>query len=258
MRSFLLLTIFTSINFAQTYLDSTATIDARVTDLLGRMTIEEKVGQMIQVDRGSIVANKAHITSYFMGSLLNGGGSSPTPNTATAWADMYDDFQSYALKTRLKIPLTYGIDAVHGHNNVYGATIFPHNIGMGATRNTQLVRAADSVVALEISATGIDWTFAPCVAVPQDERWGRTYEGFGETPELTVAMSNASVLGFQGTHLNEFGRVLACAKHFIGDGGTTNGINEGNTEICEAELRKIHLPGYIEAINQGVGSIMAT
>ena len=240
---------------AQIYLDSTASIDARVQDLLSRMTLQEKVGQMIQVDRQYVASKKTDITSYAMGSLLSGGGSGPSQNNPTAWADMYDDFQSYALKTRLKIPLIYGIDAVHGHNNVHGATIFPHNIGMGCTRDEALVRLADSIVAVEVAATGINWTFAPCIAVPRNIRWGRTYEGFGETPELAVMMGRASVLGFQGADTT-FIRTLACAKHYLADGGTASGTNEGNAMITEAELRAIHLPGYIEAIGQGVGSIM--
>lgn len=243
---------------AQIYLDSTASIDDRVNDLLSRMTLQEKIGQMTQVDRGNVVGNKSDITTYGIGSLLSGGGSAPSQNNPTAWADMYDDFQSYALASRLKIPLIYGIDAVHGNNNVYGSTIFPHNIGMGCTHNEDLVRAADSVVAIEVAATGIDWTFAPCVAVVRNERWGRTYEGFGETPELVTIMARASVQGLQGSDLSKNNKILACAKHYLADGGTENGINEGNAIISETELRSIHLPGYIEAIKQGVGSIMAS
>ncbi|HLP15911.1 MAG TPA: glycoside hydrolase family 3 N-terminal domain-containing protein, partial [Bacteroidota bacterium] len=239
---------------AQIYLDSTATVEARVNDLLSRMTLQEKIGQMMQVERQYVTSKKTDITAYGMGSLLSGGGSAPTPNTPKSWADMYDDFQSYALKSRLKIPLLYGIDAVHGHNNVVGATIFPHNIGMGCTRDEALVRRADSVVALEVAATGMNWTFAPCIAVPRDLRWGRTYEGFGETPELAVMMARASVTGFQGTDSTI--HILACAKHYLADGGTTNGVNEANAVMTEAQLRSIHLPGYIEAVKRGVGSIM--
>ncbi len=251
----LLLTSFT-ISYSQIYLDSTASINTRVDDLLSRMTVQEKIGQMIQVDKGNVTATKNDITGYYIGSLLSGGGSVPSQNNPISWANMYDDFQSYALKTRLKIPLIYGIDAVHGHNNVFGATIFPHNIGLGATKNEKLVRMADSIVALEVAATGIDWTFAPCIAVVRNERWGRTYEGFGESPELSIPMARASVLGFQGEKPFEKNRILACAKHYLADGGTSNGTNEGNSIMTEAELRKIHLPGFIEAIKQSVGSIM--
>jgi len=254
----LLLFILSTTIPAQIYLDSTAAIEDRVNDLLPRMTLQEKIGQMIQVDRGYVASNKSDITIYGIGSLLSGGGSGPTQNNPTAWADMYDDFQSYALANRLMIPLIYGIDAVHGNNNVYGSTIFPHNIGMGSTHDENLVRMADSIVAIEVAATGIDWTFAPCIAVPRNERWGRTYEGFGETSELNEIMSRASVLGFSGNDLSNYNNILACAKHFVADGGTENGTNEGNAIITETELRAIHLPGYIEAINQGVGSIMAS
>ncbi len=258
MRQTVLLIIFCSVistlTQAQPYLDSTASVEARVKDLLSRMTLQEKIGQLMQVERQYVATKKTDITTYGMGSLLSGGGSAPTPNTPKSWADMYDDFQSYALKSRLKIPLLYGIDAVHGHNNVFGATIFPHNIGMGCTRDENLVRRADSVVALEVAATGINWTFAPCIAVPRDLRWGRTYEGFGETPELAVMMARASVIGFQGT--DSVTRTLACAKHYLADGGTANGVNEGNAIMTEAQLRSIHLPGYIEAVKYGVGTIM--
>ena len=187
-----------NINYSQTYLDSTASVDDRVEDLLSRMTLAEKIGQMTQADRGFLNSTD-DIATYFLGSLLSGGGSGPQTNNPTAWADMYDAYQAKALGTRLKIPMVYGIDAVHGHNNVYGAVIFPHNIGLGATRNPDLVQAASEVTAREVAGTGIDWTFGPCIAVPRDERWGRTYEGFGETPELQVMMAPASVSGFQGS-----------------------------------------------------------
>lgn len=232
-------------------------IDERVDELVSQMTLEEKVGQMTQAERGAL-KNIADIKKYFLGSLLSGGGSSPSNNAPLSWAEMYDGFQAVALQTRLKIPLLYGIDAVHGHNNVKGAVIFPHNIGLGCTRNPDLVQNAMSVVAKEVAGTGIDWTFAPCIAVPRDERWGRTYEGFGETPELQSMMAPAAVKGFQGNLSGGRTEILACAKHFVGDGGTTGGDDQGNTQLTEAELRAIHLPGYIEAIKQGVGSIMVS
>jgi beta-glucosidase len=231
--------------------------DERVDDLIAQMTLEEKIGQMTQAERGAL-KNVSDIQTYFLGSLLSGGGSAPEPNTAAAWADMYDGYQIIAMRTRLKIPLIYGVDAVHGHNNVRDAVIFPHNIGLGATRNPELVQRAASVVAKEVAGTGIDWTFAPCIAVPRDERWGRTYEGFGETPELQAMMAPAAVRGFQGNLSGGNTEILACAKHFVGDGGTLGGDDQGNTQLSESELREIHLPGYIEAIEQGVGSIMAS
>ncbi len=243
---------------AQTYLDPEAPIDARVADLLSLMTLEEKVGQMTQADHAA-VGNPYDVQSYYLGSILSGGSSDPAAgNDAVHWADLYDAFQTQALQTRLGIPLIHGIDAVHGHSNVTGATIFPHNIGMGATRNAALMEEAGRVTAVEVAATGIDWTFAPCVAVPRDERWGRTYEGFGETPDLSELMGGAAIRGMQGDSLNMPTSIVACAKHYIGDGGTFGGVDQGNTILSEAELRAIHLPGYVEAIANDVKTIMAT
>ena len=233
------------------------TVDQMADSILNLMTLEEKVGQMTQVERGEF-ENIQDIATYGIGSVLSGGGSSPNPNTVSSWANMYDNFQSIALQSNLGIPLIYGVDAVHGHNNVYGAVIFPHNIGMGCTWNPELIRTANQIVAREVAATGIDWTFSPCIAVPRDERWGRTYEGFGETPEVQKIMARESVLGLQGTDLGSGETILACAKHFVGDGGTTDGIDQGNTEVTEAILRDIHMVGYTDAIDAGVGSIMAS
>lgn len=242
---------------AQVYLDSTQTIEARVQDLLLQMTLDEKVGQMAQAERQAF-SNIADIKSYFIGSMLSGGGSAPTPNTGVAWADMYDSFQQQALTTRLKIPLIYGVDAVHGHNNVKNAVIFPHNIGLGCTRNPELVKQAAQITALEVMGTGLNWTFSPCIAVTRDERWGRTYEGFGETTNLVSTMGVAMVEGLQGETFSGKGSILACAKHYIGDGGTTNGDDQGNTQVDEATLRQLFLPAYIDAINAGVGTVMAS
>jgi beta-glucosidase len=230
--------------------------EERSDDLLKRMTLDEKVGQMTQADR--LYIQEQDIQTYFLGSLLSGGGSAPANNLPFAWADMYDSYQAMALKTRLAIPLIYGIDAVHGHNNVYTAVIFPHNIGLGCTRNPTLVEQAARITAEEVAGTGIDWTFAPCIAVPRNERWGRTYEGFGETPELAVQMSAAMVRGFQGANLADPNSILACAKHFVGDGGTTDGIDQGDTQVDEQTLREIHMAGYVSAIQAGAGSIMVS
>jgi beta-glucosidase len=232
-------------------------IDQQVDSLLNLMTLEEKIGQMTQAERG-MLEKDSDIAFYKLGSLLSGGGSSPDPNNVTAWANMYDGYQSYALQTRLAIPLIYGVDAVHGHNNVYGAVMFPHNIGMGCTWNPELVKTANEITAREVAATGIDWNFSPCIAVPQNERWGRTYEGFGETAELQKMMAAASVEGLQGDDLSAPETILACAKHFVGDGGTINGIDQGNTVVTESVLRELHMAGYIDAINQNVGTIMAS
>jgi beta-glucosidase len=233
------------------------TIEKRVETLLAQMTLDEKVGQMTQVDRG-FLEKEEDIQIYYLGSLLSGGGSAPADNSPNGWANMYDRYQLYALQTRLKIPLLYGIDAVHGHNNVRGAVIFPHNIGLGCTRNLALVEQAARVTAAEVAGTGIDWTFSPVVAVPRNERWGRTYEGFGESPELVEMMAEAAVKGYQGNDLADRASILACAKHFIGDGGTANGGDQGDTQVDETTLRQIHLPGYLAALEAGVGSIMAS
>ncbi len=229
----------------------------RAESLLARMSLEEKIGQMTQVDMEAL-KDKADIKNYFLGSVLSGGGSDPADISAQGWAKAVEEFQSWAFRTRLKIPLLYGIDAVHGHNNVDGAVIFPHNIGLGASRNPALVEQAGRVTAQEAAATGIRWTFAPCIAVAQNPRWGRTYESFGETPELASLLGAAAVRGLQGDSLAEPTSVLACAKHFVGDGGTRAGIDQGNTECDEATLRQIHLPGYAAAIRAGVGSIMVS
>jgi beta-glucosidase len=236
------------------YQDASLPVATRVTDLLERMTLDEKIGQMTQAERKVLTGN-ADVTTYALGSLLSGGGSVPTPNTATAWADMVDGFQRQALATRLGIPLVYGVDAVHGHNNVHGATIFPHNIGLGATRDPALVQRIGRAVAEEVAGTGIQWDFAPCVCVARNDRWGRTYESFGEKPELASAMTSF-ITGMQGSSLNGSGSVLATAKHFIGDGGTTGGKDQGSTEVSEAELRRIHLPPFTEAVRRGVGTVM--
>ncbi|MBN1542313.1 glycoside hydrolase family 3 C-terminal domain-containing protein [candidate division KSB1 bacterium] len=240
------------------YLDPSASVDDRVNDLLSRMTLEEKVGQMTQADNLAI-KNLEDIKTFFLGSVLSGGGSDPDEgDDPISWANLYDRLQQKALETRLKIPLIYGIDAVHGHNNVTDAVIFPHNIGLGATRNPDLIEQASRVTAIEIAATGIDWTFAPCLAVPRDERWGRTYEGFGETPKVVEMLAGASVKGFQRDSLNHPTSIVACAKHFIGDGGTIGGQNTGNTVLTEEELRSIHLPGYLKALENDVKTIMAS
>lgn len=228
-----------------------------VDSLLAQMTLDEKIGQMTQVDR-QFLEKEEDIQIYALGSLLSGGGSAPADNSPDGWANMYDRYQAYALQTCLQIPLIYGIDAVHGHNNVKGAVIFPHNIGLGCTRNVTLVEQAARVTAEEVAGTGIDWTFSPVVAVPRNERWGRTYEGFGEEPELVRAMGEAAVRGYQSDNLAAAASILACAKHFLGDGATIDGRDQGDTQISEATLRQIHLAGYLGALRAGTGSIMVS
>jgi beta-glucosidase len=237
--------------------------DPQVRALVSQMTLEEKVGQMCQPDI-SAVKDPSDIEKLFLGSLLSGGSSDPKDgNSLEAWTRMYEGYQQHALKTRLAIPLIYGIDSVHGNNNLVGATIMPHNIGLGCTRNPKLVEKVARVAAFETRATGIQWAFSPCVTVPLDIRWGRTYEGFSEDPQVVQLLGEAAVRGLQGSRLAEAGSVLACAKHFIGDGGTSYGtsgaggvLDQGNTLCDEATLRKIHLPGYHTTLKAGVGSIM--
>jgi beta-glucosidase len=236
--------------------------------LLAGMSLDEKIGQMTQPDQ-MFLKSLDDIDTYHLGSLLSGGDSDPkSGNDLGSWTDLYDNYQSRTLKTRLRIPLLYGVDAVHGHNNVLGSTIFPHNIGLGCTRNSDLVEKAARITAEEVRATGINWAFAPCLTVPQDIRWGRTYEGFSESPDVVESLGAAAVRGLQGAALDRPLSVLACAKHFAGDGGTTFGtgmlkrggehypLDQGDTRADEATFRRIHLAGYIPAIQAGVGSIM--
>ncbi|HXC98723.1 MAG TPA: glycoside hydrolase family 3 N-terminal domain-containing protein [Verrucomicrobiae bacterium] len=233
--------------------------DKEVDALLAQMTQDEKIGQMTQVDSGAL-KDKSDVQKYFIGSVLSGGNSDPdTGNTVQNWLDFATSFQTQALQTRLKIPLIYGIDAVHGHNNVDGAVIFPHHIGLGATHNPRLVERAERVTGEEVAGTGIRWAFDPCVAVVQNERWGRTYEGYSDDTALVSELAVAAVHGVQGRELSaDPTSVLACAKHFIGDGGTQGGVDQGNTVCDEETLRKLFLPPYRAAIRAGVGSIMVS
>lgn len=239
------------------YTDARLPVASRVSDLLARMTLDEKVGQMTQADSSSLKAPE-DVSKYFLGSVLSGGDSEIADVSAAGWAKYVADLQRQALSTRLAIPILYGIDAVHGHNNVRDAVVFPHNIGLGCTRDAKIVEAAARVTAEEVLATGMHWTFAPCVAVPQDERWGRTYEGFAESASLVAELGAAAVRGFQGDDLARPGSVLATAKHYLGDGGTENGVDQGDTKVDEATLRRVHLPGYVAAVKAGVGTVMAS
>lgn len=245
------------------YLDERLPVDERVADLVSRMTLKEKVGQMTQAERGNVAGSPAVITELGLGSILSGGGSTPADNTPEGWADAIDGFQERALATRLQIPLLYGVDSVHGHGNLAGATILPHNIGLGATRDPLLVAKAERMVATETRATGIPWTFAPCLCVVRDDRWGRTYESFGEHPALASVLGAAAVLGFQGTRLDSSRSVLATAKHFVADGDTAYGTGEGEytvdqgiTEQSRRHVEAVDLPPYATAIVAGVGSVM--
>ncbi|MFI9168341.1 glycoside hydrolase family 3 N-terminal domain-containing protein [Streptomyces lincolnensis] len=237
------------------YQDPSLPVPERVDDLLSRMTPDDKLGQMTQVEKDALVP-QSDLAAHRIGSVLSGGDSTVSPNNPRTWADTYDSLQRTALTTPLGIPMIYGIDAVHGHNAVRGATLFPHNIGLGATRDPALVQRVGRAVAEEVAGTGIDWSFAPCLCVARNDRWGRTYESFGEKPELPTSMATF-VTGMQGTALGGDGAsVLATAKHYLGDGGTTGGVDQGNTELSEAELRAVHLPPFQEAVRRGVGSVM--
>ncbi|KAL0316005.1 UNVERIFIED_CONTAM: Beta-glucosidase BoGH3B [Sesamum radiatum] len=246
------------------YKDPKQPINRRIKDLMDRMTLAEKIGQMTQIERS--VASAEVMKKYFIGSVLSGGGSVPAPQASPeTWIDMVNDFQKGSLSTRLGIPMIYGIDAVHGHNNVYKATIFPHNVGLGATRDPQLVKKIGAATAREVRATGIPYTFAPCIAVCRDPRWGRCYESYSEDPNVVRAMTEI-IPGLQGdTPAN--GRkgvpyvagqqnVMACAKHYVGDGGTTKGINENNTLTTRHGLLSIHMPAYYNSIIKGVSTVM--
>jgi beta-glucosidase len=247
------------------YQDPSLPVPDRVADLLSRMTLEEKVGQMTQAERGAVTGDPTRITDWKLGSVLSGGGSTPTPNNAEAWADMVDTFQQAALNTRLGIPLLYGVDTVHGHGNLYGATVFPHNIGLGATRDPALVREVEHIAAIETRASGPQWAFAPCICAARDDRWGRTYESFSEDPGLVIQMETA-IDGFQGApgHLADRDRVLATAKHYAGDGDTTYGTATGDYKIDQGiaitdrqSFWDLALRQYVPAVqDHHVGSVM--
>ena len=238
-------------------------INKKVDEIVMMMNIDEKIGQMTQIDQ-RFLDTITDISKYSIGSLLSGGGSSPSVNEPRAWLEMYNKYQSESLKSRLQIPLIYGIDAVHGHNNVYGATIFPHNIGLGATNNPDLVYKISEITSIEVAATGIDWTFAPCLSSPEDYRWGRTYEGFSSDPNIVEKLGKASVLGYQNVTTGHSKRIAACAKHFIGDGNTEFGtgmrglVDRGNTEINLDDLKLNLIPKYQAAIDANVQTIMAS
>lgn len=247
-----------------------AAYDAVADALLARMTLAEKIGQMTQAELTSL-GDLTDIAELSLGSVLCGGSSDPAAgNSVTAWADAYDACQQAALNSRLQVPLLFGIDAMHGHSNVLGAVIFPHNVGLGCTRDPQLIEEIGRATALEVRATGINWTFAPCVTVPQDDRWGRTYEGFSENPAVCGELGAALIRGLQGARLDDPRHVLACAKHFVGDGGTTAAppakpddprtvaLDQGDTRVDEATLRRVHLAPYRPAIAAGVGSVMVS
>ena len=241
-------------------------LEARVDDLLERMTLREKVGQVIQAEIRSVTPRD--VRRFDLGSVLNGGGSFPGDDKHAApedWLALADDFHEASTDTSdggVGIPVIWGVDAVHGHNNVIGATIFPHNIGLGAARNPDLIRRIGEITAREVLATGLDWNFGPTVAVARDDRWGRTYESYSEDPEIVTLYAGALVEGLQGAVGSpEFlgqERVIATAKHFLGDGGTFEGRDQGDTRASEEELRDLHGAPYIAALDAGAQAVMAS
>ncbi|HOK65478.1 MAG TPA: glycoside hydrolase family 3 N-terminal domain-containing protein [Anaerohalosphaeraceae bacterium] len=262
-QSALLFAVFFLVQSVPGRSGSLSSYDPQANQLLARMTLEEKIGQMIQAESTGLI-KISDIETYYLGSILNSGDADPpSGNTLEYWTEQYESLQKRTQYTRLKIPLLYGVDAVHGHNNVLGAVIFPHNIGLGCTRNPELVREIGRITAREVRATGIQWTFAPCVAVPQDERWGRTYEGFSEDPQLCALLGAAAIRGLQGDDLRSPYSILACAKHYVGDGGTLfgtsedgRGLDQGDVRVDEETLRRIHLHPYPAAIQAGAATIM--
>ena len=230
-------------------------IEQKIDSLLAMMTLEEKIGQMSQV-RHFWDIQKGDVTSKFIGSVIHTDGPAPG-KTAAEWQAKFTELQKEALSTRLGIPLLFGVDAVHGQNTFEGATIFPHNIGLGATQNTKLVEEAARITAIEAQATGFNWVFSPCIAIPYNEKWGRVYEAFSESTDLTVEFTKASVKGHQG-NLSDSTTVMATAKHFVGDGSTDNGIEGGVTTLSAAEVNERLLAPYREAVKGGLGAVMAS
>ena len=241
-------------------------VERRVGELLSAMSLEQKVGQIIQADIGSVTPDDVY--RYHLGSVLNGGNSDPGGRynaPAKDWLAAADAFYAASMKPNGKlprIPVIWGSDAVHGHNNVVGATLFPHNIGLGAARNPDLVRRIGAATAIEMRVTGLDWTFAPTLAVVRDDRWGRTYEGFGETPEIATSYAAPLIEGLQGRIGDEDWlrgpHIIATAKHFLGDGGTSGGKDQGDAQMPEAQLRDLFSPPYLPALDAGVQSVMVS
>jgi len=225
--------------------------------MLARMSLDQKIGQLIQAERQFITPQE--VKDYHVGSVLSGGGSVPGNNQPADWIEMNDAYWEASMQSddgHLPIPLIYGVDAIHGNTNVIGAVVFPHNIGLGATRDPDLLERVAEVTAKEIAATGVDWTFAPTLAVARNDHWGRTYESYSEDPAIVCLYAPRFIKGLQG----DFGedKVIACAKHWVGDGATLHGIDQGDMCISEDELRRLHVPPYQAAIDAGVLSVMVS
>ena len=235
-------------------------IEARVAEILASMTLEQKVGQMVQPEIKSVTPEE--VRQYYIGSVLNGGGSWPAKNKHASvqdWVALADAYYDSSMGTDAKIPVPviWGTDAVHGHSNVYGATIFPHNIGLGAAHDVELIERIAEATGQSTRATGVTWTFAPTVAVAQNARWGRTYESYSSQPALIREYAAAYVKGMQGL-LDKDGNVVATAKHFIGDGATDGGKDQGNALVTQAQMINVHGQGYYGAIEAGVQTVMAS
>ena len=245
---------------------STDEIEQKITVLLAKMSIEEKVGQIVQPELKAVTPED--VRQYHLGSLLNGGGTAPNNDKYASvkdWVDLAQQYYDASMDEsdgNVGIPLIWGSDAIHGHNNVFGATIFPHNIGLGAANDPELVERIGVATALEVVQTGVDWTFAPTVAVVRDDRWGRTYESYSEDPAIVAEYAKAMVEGIQGAEqtpgVHKSNKLVATAKHFVGDGGTTDGIDRGDTAVSEQELIDVHTPGYLGALDANVLTTMAS
>jgi len=232
-------------------------IEKKISELLAKMTLDQKVGQITQPERQFVTPEE--VKKYHIGSVLSGGGSVPGDNTPEDWIKMNDEYWAASMEedeNHLAIPLIYGVDAIHGNTNVKGAVVFPHNIGLGAADDPDLIEQIAAVTAKEITATGVDWTFAPTLAVARNSHWGRTYESYSEDPAIVAEYAPRFVKGLQG-NLGE-DKVIACVKHWIGDGATLHGIDQGDMCISEEELRKIHLPPYKAAVDAGVLTVMVS
>ena len=238
------------------YLNAELSADERAVILLEQMELRDKVGQMTQVARDYLKSTD-DIRTYRLGSILSGGGSAPEPNTVAVWRDMTNEMQDQALATLLAIPLIYGSDSVHGHGNLKDAVIFPHHIGLGAGNNPALVFELAVLNAKETAATGVKWNFSPCLTVPQDIRWGRTYEGFSSDPDIVSTLGKAETLGLQ-SGWNSSSTMLATLKHFVADGGTEGGVDRGDAKLSDQELADIHLYPYLASLEAGAGSVMVS
>jgi beta-glucosidase len=244
------------------YQNPELSVEERVNDLMGRMTVAEKIGQMALIEKNSI-DDPNDIAKYGLGALTSGGGGGPEDNSPAGWLYMVNDFQSYSQKTRLAIPLLYGIDANHGHSNVIGATVFPHSIGLAASKDPELVRAVSAATAEEVANTGINWIYSPDLDVAKDMRWGRVYETFGSDPELVGILGSVYIEGIQSFDLNGQ-KIAASAKHYVGNGSTEWGsaiseeyfLDQGDSNISEEEMRKVHIAPFKNAVDAGVKSVM--